>query len=115
MTLGNLFTCRWAFGLFRRAPSRHQCPYQPDQPGHHAVCDFSLLGVTAHFEAESAVNDPERDQDPTVPDVCRGPDVPPAGSLEGEVMEVTEGGLDYEEADDDEANNGVVLVDLIPE
>lgn len=113
MSFGNLLARGPALALLRRTPRRHDGPHQPDQPGHHAIRDFAFPGVIAQFEAESAVDDTERDQNPTEPDVGCGPDVAFAGSLKDEMMDVTESGLEHEEGDDDETEDGVVFIDLV--
>lgn len=71
------------------------------------------MAVAAEVQTQAAVDDSHRDECPTKCNVGLGPETRLALADVHRVVEEAEDGLDGEENDDDDAENGVVVVDLV--
>lgn len=69
-----------------------------------------LVGV--ELETQAAVDDAERDERTTVPDMGRGPERAAIRAREDSVVDVAEDELESEQADDKKADDGVGIVEL---
>lgn len=87
-------------------------PDQPHDSRYDPVGDFPLGRVVAQLETQSTVDDAERDERATEPDMGGGPDRAAIRALEDVMMQDAEERLEHEEADDQQADDGVGIVDL---
>ena len=87
-------------------------PNKPDQSRNDTICDFAAAGVVGEFQAETAVDDADGDDDATEPDVGVRPCSATTVALECDVVDVAEDGLKDEKREDDDSDYGVVCVDL---
>ena len=96
-----------------RTPNGDRHPQEPHQSRDDPIHDFTVFRVAAELEAESAVDDAERDESPTQGHVRERPHRTLPGALKNHVVHLAEEGLDREEDDDQDPNDGVVVVDLV--
>jgi hypothetical protein len=86
--------------------------YEYDR-GNDRVRDHESVACACELEAQSPVDDAQDHEDPTVPDVAVGDE---SAFLVLEVMammDIASEGLEAEERDDDGAEDGVVLVEVL--
>ena len=93
-------------------PNRDTDPDEPNNTRDDAVGDFATGGVISELEAEAALDEGEGEEEAAPPDVEGGPDGSALGLDVDGVVEGAEDGLEEEGDDDDEADDGVVFVDL---
>lgn len=84
-------------------------PDEPHRPGDDAVRDLPLDRVPAQHEAEAAVDDAQREDEPAPPDVRDGPDGAALVLFVHVVVDEAADGLENEGADDDDADDGVAV------
>ncbi len=87
-------------------------PSQPNYSSHDAVGGFPFCGVCSKFETQTAVDNADGDHGASEPDVHVGPDGAAVVLLVVGMVRQAAKRLDGEEADHDEADYGVVFIDL---
>ena len=85
----------------------HSQPHQPDDSSNDGVRYFPFDSVPAELETQAPVDDAERHDDATPPDVGDGPDCALGGLAVDFVVEDCENGLEVQAADDDDADDGM--------
>lgn len=96
-------------------PPFDHCNRHPRDPNHtryHPIGDFAVAGVAAEAQTQATVDDSQGDEGPTKGDMRKCPDARLALTDIRRVMELTQDGLDGEEDDDDNADDGMVVVNL---
>jgi hypothetical protein len=92
---------------------RNGHPRDPHHTRHNPIGDFAAATVAAEVQTQPAVDDSHGDERPTECNVGLRPETGLALADVHCVVEHAEDGLDCEESDDDNAENGVVVVDLV--
>lgn len=87
-------------------------PDQPHDSRNDPVGDFPLGRVVAELETQTTVDDAERDERATEPDVGGGPDRAAIRPLEDVVVQDAEERLEREQGDDQQADDGMGIVNL---
>ena len=114
MTIRNLLPTSWRAPLL--LPHFDRCnrhPRDPNHARHNPISDFTVAGVVAEAQTQATVDDTHGDQSPTESDMRNCPDPGLAVTDVRCVVELAKEGLDGEEDDDDNADDGVVGIDLV--
>ena len=88
---------------------RHTYPDKPHHTCNNSICDLALQGVVAKLQSQATIDDGQSDDGTAPPNVRDSPDGAPVLSLVEVVMEEAQRGLEEEESDDDNANDGVTV------
>lgn len=92
-------------------------PYQPHKTGNDTIDNFTgtraITGASSEFESKTAVDDTKGDSDAADPDVCMCPHGSTSSSLVENVVHPAQGGLEEENGEKDQTNDGVVVAELV--
>lgn len=119
--LAPFYTPQWLLPPLARASAlgpqfashRDDQPYQPQESRNDPVPDFPLGRVVAELETQAAVDDAQRDEHTTPPDMGGAPERAAVGALEDAVVGDAEERLEDEKGDDHQADDGVSVVNLL--
>lgn len=93
----------------RLAGKSHQDPKASQDTRNGSIGNDNLPRGPGHAQTQPAVDDPERNHEPPVPEMEVGPNLPSAEFLEAGMVDEAEDGLEEEGCQDDETDDGMVV------
>jgi hypothetical protein len=91
------------------AGKSHKDPKTSQDTSNDSIGNDNLSRGLSHAQTQPAVDDPERNHEPAVPEMEVGPDLPTTEFLEAGMVDQTEDGLEEEGDQNDETDDGMVV------
>lgn len=115
MTVQHLLSISWSVSslLLLSLDHRNRHPREPDHARHDPIGDFAVPRVGAEAQTETAVDDTQCNETPAEGNVRHGPNAGLAVTDVDRVMKLTQNGLNGEQANHDDADDGMSIVDLV--